>query len=103
MEQDSEADPKALVEKIKNSVLADFKADAEKSSLNYYSDILKTIVMPPFEKVVIPACKTVIDPVASLVPEPLKQFIDPNAMFEELLNGIIDGSIETVLSSDLKE
>jgi hypothetical protein len=103
MEQDSEADPKALVEKIKNSVLADFKADAVKSSLNYYSDILKTIVMPPFEKVVIPACKTVIDPVASLVPDPLKQFIDPNAMFEELLNGIIDGSIETVLSSDLKE
>jgi len=103
MEQDSNADPKALVEKAKQSVLADFRADAQKSSMAYYAEILKTIVMPPFEKVVIPACKTIIDPVADLVPEPLKQFIDPNAMFEELLNGIIDGCIETVLSSDLKE
>lgn len=100
METENPSDGKALVDKIKHGVLDDFKADAAKSSLNYYADILKSIVMPPFEKVVIPACKTIIDPVADLVPEPLKQFIDPNKMFEELLNGIIDGCIETVLSAD---
>jgi hypothetical protein len=103
MEAENPSDPKALVEKIKAGVLADFKSDAQKSTLNYYAAIMKTIVMPPFEKVVIPACKTIIDPISDLVPEPLKQFIDPSQMFEDLLDGIIDGCIETILSSDLKQ
>jgi len=103
MEAENPSDPKALVEKLKAGVMADFKADAQKSTLNYYAAIMKVIVMPPFEKVVIPACKTIIDPISDLVPEPLKQFIDPSAMFEELLDGIIDGCIETILSSDIEE
>jgi len=93
-------DPKALADATKASVMTDFRADASKATVIYYAAILKTVVMPPFEKVVIPACKTIIDPIADLVPEPLKQFIDPNKMFEDLLNGIIDGSIETVLGAD---
>jgi hypothetical protein len=93
-------DPKALVDKTKGSVMTDFRADASKATLKYYAAVLKIVVMPPFEKLVFPACKTIIDPVADLVPEPLKQFIDPNAMFEELINGIIDESIDTILSAD---
>jgi len=100
MEAEQPADPKALVQKIKEGVLADFKSDASKSTLNWYASVLKTIVSPPFQKVVIPACETIISPIEDLVPEPLKQFIDPNQMFEDLLDGIIDGCIETILSAD---
>jgi hypothetical protein len=101
MEAEGEVkDGKALVDTTKTAVLADYKADAQKATLIYYAAVLKIVVMPPFEKLVIPACKTVIDPISDLVPEPLKQFIDPSQMFEDLLNGIIDGCIDTILSSD---
>ena len=99
-EPQSETDKKTLVEKTKTMVLLDYRADASKATMLYYHDILKTIIMPPFEKLVIPACKTIIEPISELIPEPLKQFLDPNKMFEELINGIVDDSIETVLNSD---
>lgn len=102
-ESASEDEKKELVAKMKALVLNDYKADGEKATQLYYHEILKTIVMPPFEKLVIPACSTIIDPIADLVPEPLKQFLDPNQMFEDLINGIVDGCIETVLNSDVDE
>jgi len=100
MEQEQTDQPKELLEKIKSGVLSDFLIDSQKSTLNYFAVVMKTIVMPPFSKVVIPACKTIIEPISDLIPEPLKQFIDPQSMFEEILHNIIDNSIENVLSSD---
>jgi hypothetical protein len=100
LEQDEKQDAKALAEKIKAKVLEDYRWDGSKGVLIYYHKILKVILMPPFEKLVIPACKTIIDPVAELIPEPLKTFIDPNAMFEELINGIVDESIMTILNNE---
>lgn len=96
----SEDEKKELVAKMKALVLNDYRADGAKATQLYYHEILKTIVMPPFEKVVIPACKTIIDPISDLVPEPLKQFLDPSQMFEDLINGIVDECIDTVLNAD---
>jgi hypothetical protein len=102
-ENASEDDKKELVSKTKALIMTDYKSDGQKATQIYYHEILKTIIMPPFEKLVIPACKTIIDPVADLVPEPLKQFLDPNQMFEDLINGIVDASIDTILNSDVDE
>jgi len=86
-------------EKVKTSVLEDYKTDAKVATLNYYAAILKTIVMPPFNALVIPACESLLSPIESLVPEPVKDFIDVNDMFNMLLNKIIDATIATIVSS----
>jgi hypothetical protein len=87
------------VEPTKTSVLADYRTDAQKGTVQYYGAILKTIVMPPFNGLVIPACKSLLEPLASAIPEPLKDFIDINKLFDELVNRIIDESIATVVSA----
>jgi hypothetical protein len=50
--------------------------------------------MPAFNKTVVPACKMVLDPLASIIPEALSKMVDVNEMFDKLLNGLIDDSIK---------
>jgi len=80
--------------------LEKLKHDAEIATTEYFAAIMKTIVMPPFEALLIPAGKVVIDPLASAVPDSLKDFLDIKQMFEDLYNGVIDDSIDVVLGSD---
>jgi len=98
-ESNESYDGKALTETLKASVMDDYKEDAKAATLQYYAAIMKTIVMPPFQALVIPACETLLSPIESLVPDPVKDFIDVNDMFEMLLNKIIDASIATIVSS----
>lgn len=83
-----------------DSVLQKFKHDGDILATNYYCDIMKTIVMPPFEALIQPAAKAIIDPLADAIPEPLREFIDIKQMFEDLYNSIVDATIETVVRSD---
>jgi len=95
-----EGSAKALYAQLKEQTMADYKFDGEKGTVKYFAAILKVVVMPPFEKLVIPACQAIIDPVADLIPEPMKQFVDPNKLFNDLINGIIDECIQTILRAD---
>jgi hypothetical protein len=88
---------KELYNTKRAKVMEKFKHDGEKATVEYYAEIIKRIVFPPFNKLVIPACKELIEPVADLIPEPMKQFVDPYRLFDELINGIIDESIQVVL------
>jgi len=90
-------DVKAHAEKVKALVIADFREDSLKSVIKYFFNILKKIVMPPFEALVVPACKAILEPLAEAVPEPMKQFIDIMKMFEKIYNGVIDECINLVL------
>ena len=90
-------DPKTHGEKLKALVMADFKEDAQKGVSMYYAAILKKIVLPPFEALVVPACKLLLEPLDEAVPEPMKQFINIMKMFEAVYNGVIDDSISIVL------
>jgi hypothetical protein len=92
-------DGKALAETLKASVMEDYKTDAKAATLIYFAAILKTIVMPPFTALVIPACESLLSPIADLVPEPVKEFVDVFDMFEMLLNKIIDACIATIVAS----
>lgn len=86
-----------LIAKLKEEVMEDYKHDAAIHTNEFYCKIIKKIVFPPFSKLVIPACKTIIDPISDLVPGPFKDIIDPSKMFEDLIEGIIDESIKSVV------
>jgi len=92
-------DKEAALEAL-DSVITRFRHDGDILATQYYCDIMKTIVMPPFEALVQPAAKAIIDPLADAIPEPLREFIDIKQMFEDLYNSIVDATIETVVRSD---
>jgi hypothetical protein len=93
-----EKDMKGCSDKLRALVLEDFKHDGNLARVIYYRDIIKEIVMPPFNKVVFPAVETILEPLNSAIPEPLQQFLDINEMFQRIVEGIIDDSIAVVLS-----
>jgi len=94
-----EKDIKGASEKIRASVFEDFKHDAKIARVKWYRHIIKQIVMPPFNKVIFPATEAALDPLNSAIPDPMQQFLDINEMFESIVVGIIDDSIDTVLGS----
>lgn len=85
---------------VKNEVVPKFKHDADIATTNYFCHIVKLIVMPPFEALVHPAAKLIIDPIADQIPEPLREFLDIKQMFEDVYHSIVDASIATVVNSD---
>jgi hypothetical protein len=91
-------DMKACADKIKHLVLADYQADGTLARILYYKDILKEIVMPPFNKLVFPAVEAILEPLNSAIPEPVKEFLDINEMFQTIVISIIDESLQTVLA-----
>jgi len=96
------ADPNSVKDKLKAEVLEDYKTDANKIAVLYYADILKKIVMPPFNKLVVPACKEALEPLQDLIPDVLKNpvpLINVYKLFDEVLDQIISGAINTILSS----
>jgi len=78
-------------------VMKKFHEDAKTATTLFYLKIFKDIIMPFFNKLVIPACKAIIDPLSKAIPDAMKQFIDPDDMFDKLINGIIDDSLKTVI------
>jgi hypothetical protein len=90
---------KSLSDRFKAEVLADYQYDGKIRTIQWYCEIMKKIVMPPFNAVVIPACKVIITPIADVIPEPMKQFLDIEQLFDDIVDAIIDASILTVVSS----
>jgi len=88
-----------LIEVSRTKTLEDYKNDANIRMNQFYMTIMKAIVMPPFNALVMPACKAVLEPLNDLIPDPMKQFVDILEMFDQLVNGIIEGAIQRVLDS----
>jgi len=93
------ADGKALSDKFKAEVMADYKEDTKTKIVEWYCSVMKGIVYPPFNALANPATSAVIGPIASQVPEPVAQFIDIQQIFTDMLNAIVDSCIEKVVSS----
>eukprot|EP01114_Cavostelium_apophysatum_P012893 TRINITY_DN29_c0_g1_i1.p1 TRINITY_DN29_c0_g1~~TRINITY_DN29_c0_g1_i1.p1 ORF type:complete len:553 (+),score=198.09 TRINITY_DN29_c0_g1_i1:77-1735(+) len=96
-EQEKGQASSGTVDKLKESVMADFMADGNLARMRYYRHIIKKIVMPPLNKLAIPAAEAILSPIASAIPEPMQQFLDINDMFQQIVNGVVDDSIATVL------
>jgi len=90
---------KEVIEEVKNSVLDDYKSDGEVHRIEFYKEIIRAIVMPPLNVVLIPASKSVLEPIQSVIPDAVQQFIDIGEEFDNVVNGIVDGSIVTVIKS----
>jgi hypothetical protein len=88
-----------FIDATKAKVLEDYRTDATTATNEFYSKLMKAIVFPPFNALVVPACKAVLEPLNDMIPEPMKQFVDILEMFDDLVNGIVDGAIERVVSS----
>jgi len=96
LEENSSAGKEA-VEAARSEAIAKYKHDIAWLTSDYYMKILKVIIMPPFNKLVIPACKAILEPLQSLIPDTMKDFIDLYDMFDQLIHGIIEGAIKNVL------
>jgi len=79
------------------ATLKKYQEDAKTATLEYYLKIFKDIIMPFFNKLVIPACKTIIEPLSSLIPDEIKQFIDPEEMFDKFVTGLVEDIIKAIL------
>nr|BAJ97742.1 predicted protein [Hordeum vulgare subsp. vulgare] len=91
------ADMAALVETTKQSVLADYKHDGALKTVHYFRHILKSIVMPPLNKVLHPLVENILKPIQDAIPDAFKELVDVVEMFEQIINNIIDGAIDNVL------
>jgi len=104
LEKEPEAG-KGAIERIMKDVAPQFKNDSDINTDSLYLAILKAIIMPPFNALANPATKALLEPLDSVIPEPMKQFIDIQDEFQRLLEGIIDECILVVLKAggDKKE
>jgi len=93
---------KALADRFKAEVLEDYQHDGKIRTIEWYSHVLRAIIMPPFEAVAGPATDALLSPLSDAIPEPMKQFIDPQQMFTNLLDQIVMACIKTVVSSGQK-
>jgi len=98
LDGEEKKDPKSLIDEIKKGVLADYQEDGKKATIEYYREIIMSIVMPPFQNKVFPACETLLQPINDAIPETFADILDLNGMFEDILTGIIEASIDTVLA-----
>jgi len=92
-----EGGAKALYAQVKDTIMADFREDSSKATVKYYSELLMMVILPPFQKVANPACDAVINPISDLIPEPMKQFVDPNQLFADLIVSILQECVNVVL------
>jgi len=88
-----------LLLSVRTSVVEGFRSDAQLATLIFYGTILKTIVSVPVEGLVFPGIEKILDPLSSQIPDEVKDYIDPIKIIENLLSGIIDDSIATVLNA----
>jgi len=83
--------------KVRVSVLEDFVHDGRRTTRNLCEHLLKLIIMPPFNAEVRPACKHVLEPIANLVPDAMKDFLDVNRLFDEVLDDVIHHTLIAVI------
>lgn len=93
------ADIKAISSKVKDQVLEQFKEDGTLARILYYKDILMAIVMPPFNKLVFPAAEALLEPLNSAIPDPVKEFLDINDLFQQVVTSVVEESCKVVLAS----
>jgi len=88
---------KANVKRAKEETTAEFKHDIEYATAKLYLFIFRAIVGPPFQKFLVEPAKSLLEPVNSAIPDTMKQFIDVQDMFDQLVNNTLDDVIMNVL------
>lgn len=97
IQEKGELKGKAAAEKAKASVLKKFSKDVVTIVIDFFTEIIRAIIMPPFEATVMKACKALLTPLNDAIPDAVKQFIDVIKMFEKFVNSVVNECIAVVL------
>eukprot|EP01029_Cantina_marsupialis_P027229 TRINITY_DN755174_c0_g1_i1.p1 TRINITY_DN755174_c0_g1~~TRINITY_DN755174_c0_g1_i1.p1 ORF type:complete len:549 (+),score=161.02 TRINITY_DN755174_c0_g1_i1:49-1695(+) len=66
------------------------------------SYIFECIIMPPFQQKLFPAIKEIIAPISKAIPDLIKNFIDPDEMVDQIMNGALKETIEAIIGASSK-
>eukprot|EP00297_Palpitomonas_bilix_P009176 CAMPEP_0113874336 /NCGR_PEP_ID=MMETSP0780_2-20120614/4275_1 /TAXON_ID=652834 /ORGANISM="Palpitomonas bilix" /LENGTH=542 /DNA_ID=CAMNT_0000860093 /DNA_START=104 /DNA_END=1732 /DNA_ORIENTATION=- /assembly_acc=CAM_ASM_000599 len=80
----------AAVKKTKAALIHDGKMEI----LDAFSNIIFSIVFKPFEKEVIPAIQSLVEPLNDAIPDPVKDFVDLEDLVGELLSDLVGAVLE---------
>jgi len=84
---------------LRAQLLEDYRTDSNQARVLYFAAAIKKIVYPPFTKILIPLAEKILSPFENSIPDPMKQFLDINDMFETICSRLVDQSIQTILAS----
>jgi len=87
-----------LVGSVKEKLMEDFKEDCKTATFQWYLDIMKDIIMPPLNKLVSPPVGAVLDPINGAIPDAMKDFLDVQKMFDDILESIVDDSCKIIIN-----
>lgn len=92
-------DPRAAIRKTAERLLHDCQIQI----LNEYFSILKAVVMPPFNQEIIPKVVKLIEPLDSLIPDALKDLINPLKTLDELLTDLVETMVRNCVDQAAKD
>jgi len=92
-------DPKAAIKKTAERLLHDCQIQI----IDEYFKILKAVVMPPFNQEIIPKVVKLIEPLESLIPDALKDLINPSKTLDELLTELVEESVQKCVDGAAKD
>lgn len=97
-QEKGEKDMKGCTDVTKHAVLADYHNDGNLQRVIYFRHLLKRIIMPPLNKVLGPLSDNLLGPINDTIPGPMQELIDIQDMFQQVVEGIVDGTIDNALS-----
>jgi hypothetical protein len=59
-----------------DGVLTKFQDDANVATVTFVREIVRLVVLPPFQAVLVPLSPQILKPMEEIVPETLKEFVD---------------------------
>lgn len=86
--------------KLRAELMEDYEHDSALSTRNLCEEILKMIIMPVINTVVRTPCKALLEPLAGAIPDNMKDFLDIQKLFDDVLDDVIHHSIVAVLGDD---
>jgi hypothetical protein len=77
--------------------------DAQLQIVKEYYNMLCSVVMPPFNQEIIPAVTKLIDPLDALIPEALKELINPKKSLDDLLKDLVKSMVRVCVDGAAKD
>ncbi len=60
----------------KEDAIAEFSQDSAVASVDFLNEVVRIVVLPPFQESLSPLAPTLLTPLQNTVPEPLREFVD---------------------------
>lgn len=93
----AEADPAADKAALLAATAASFIHDAKVRAVEDMLWLFKSVLLPPIQKNFLPTVSEVLAPIKALIPEALEILIDLDEIVENILVGVVEGAILTMI------